>query len=204
MSGIPPAAPPLLTADSPLLGSIFGPPVWGIFDQFGNPIIAVTSEAMVEVDSVAAVEYARDYRISNYPQESQSGAPASFNSYNKVQIPYQSIISFFVGPSRFSFFAAVEAATASLNLFVVATPEVTYPNANLTHCSYRRDVRNGVTLIRIDVYCEEVRIALVSFGSSGQINSGNTSSNNGAQPTNSGTVQAVPPSPLPANFTPGT
>ena len=183
MSAIPPGA--VLSADEP---AGLGPPAWGIFDQSGNPIIAVTDAAMVEVDSVGAVEYSRDYRISDAPQEQ-----GAFESYNKVQVPFRAILTFYVSTTRFLFLSSIEAAVASLALYVVAVPEWSYPSANLTHYSYRRDVRGGVSLLRVDVWLEEVRIALVQAGSSGQINQGNTASTNAASPTHSGTVQAVPP-----------
>lgn len=169
---------------------MFGPPLWGIYDQDGNPIISVDSASDVEADSVAAFEYARDYRISNYPQEQ-----GAFESYNKVQVPFRAIVSFFVGAARFNFLANIEQAVASLDLYAVFTPEWSYPNANLTHYSYSRDVRQGATLLRIDVWLEEVRIALVSPGATtGSINQGNAQSTNAAAPASSGTVQAVPAS----------
>lgn len=190
MSAIPPLA--LLGADLPLIGSVFGPPQWGIFDQGGNPIIAVGDASMVAVDAVGGVDYSRDYRISTYPQEQ-----GAFASYNKVQVPFRAVLTFFISTTRFEFLSSVEQAVATLDLYVVATPEWSYPNANLTHYSYRRDSRNGVTLIRVDVWAEEVRVVSVSPGAQGQINQGNTQSTNAASPFSSGIVQAAPATSLP-------
>jgi len=174
VSEIPPG---LVSADSPQVGSIFGPQLWGIYDQSGGIVL--------EVDSVAAVEYARDYRVSDYPQEK-----GGFESYNKVQVPFRAIVSFFISTARYNFLANIENAVASLDLFAVFVPEWSYPSANLTHYSYRREARSGVTLIRVDVWCEEIRIVSVSAGASGTISRGNTASTNAASPQASGTVQA--------------
>lgn len=162
----------LLTADVPGIEGLFGPPQWGIFGQDGSEILTV--------DSIASVEYARDYQISDYPQEK-----GAFESYNKVQVPYQAKVGFYIGPSRFDFLNAIEDAVASLDFVTVVTPEISYPQANLTHYSYRREARNGVTLIRVDVWCEEVRIvAEAAFES--------TQSTNAAPATQSGQVQSTP------------
>lgn len=198
--GIPFAAPIIALADAVGLG-IFGVPQWGIFGQDGTPVLIA--------DSVAGMEYARDYRISDYPQEQ-----GSFQSYNKVIIPFQAKVSFLVGGSaveRSAFLASAEAAVASLNLVTVATPEFSYPSANLTHYSYRREAQHGVTLLAVDVWCEEVRITAASqlsqSPSGGGAGSGtgsipapttsgtlsNTQSPNGAATQQSGTVQPVAP-----------
>ena len=174
----------LLTADSPSIGSAFGPPRWGIYAQDGSEVLIV--------DSVAAVEYVRDYRISDYPQEK-----GAFQSYNKVQTPYHAPISFLIGPNRRNFLANVEAACASLDLYVVTTPEISYGNANIIHYSYRREWRRGTTMILVEVWCEEVRIVgqarLGSINSLAPAGSLATKSTNAATATQSGSMQAISP-----------
>ena len=161
----------LLTADAPGAGA-FGAAQWGIFTQEGASIIAV--------DAVDSVEYARDYKISDYPQEK-----GAFESYNKVKVPYQSKVGFLINATRRDFLQAIEAAIASLDLVTVVTPEVTYASANLTHYGYHREARSGVTLVRVDVWCEEVRIV-------GAATSPDAQSTNAASKTESGQVQATP------------
>lgn len=140
------AAPVLALADAAGLSNLLGLPQWGIFQQDGSPVLVA--------DAVASVEYVRDYRISDYPQ--QQGA---FASYNKVQTPYQSKVTFLCAQSRFAFLNTVEAACASLDLVVIVTPEVTYPSANLIHYGIRpRTSSGGVTMVQVDVWCEEVRV----------------------------------------------
>ena len=186
------ASPPpsLLTADAlTFFGGPASYPQWGIFNQDGSPVLAV--------DSTASVDYARDYRISDYPQEQ-----GAFASYNKVQTPYQAKIGFLIGPSRADFLNNVEAACSSLALVTVVTPEITYANANLVHYGYRRTVNNGVTLIRVDVWCEEVRIAgatqlgqtstTSSTANGPKSNITSPQSPNGATPAQVGQVQPTP------------
>jgi len=141
---------PLLTEDQPSVAQAYGSPQWGLYDQSGGQILTV--------DSVADIEYVRDYVISDYPQEQ-----GAFESYNKVQTPYVAKLGFFVSTTRRQFLNAVEDAARSLQLISVVTPEITYPSGNITHYSYRRAQRSGVTLLRVEVWVEEVRI--VSGGS---------------------------------------
>ena len=155
--------------------------VFGIFDQNGNPVITA--------QSVSGVEYANDYRISDYPQEM-----GAFESYNKVKVPYQAKVTFMTSGAiadRTNMLTSLEAALASLNLFVVVTPEFQYANANVTHFSYRRTSDHGTAMIIAEVWCEEVRIV-----SSGQLS--NTQSVNGSSPQQGGSVQPQATTP-PAN-----
>lgn len=172
----PPPPPPLLTADAPGMAA-FGPPAWGIFDQGLEPVLVASS--------TAAIEYNRDWTISDYPVE-QGG----FFSYNKVVTPYKGIITYWVGggiSERSQFLTSVEQAVSALDLFTVVMPEISYDNANITHYSYRRDARGGVTLLRVDVWVQEVlQIGVATFSA--------TQSVNGATPRNGGTVQPQTPS----------
>lgn len=218
LPGVPPlpgggiafAAPVLVLADAIGLG-VFSGPQWGIFSKGGGPVLVA--------DSVFGMEYARDYRISDYQQEA-----GSFQSYNKVQVPFQAKVTFLVGGSaieRTAFLAAAEVACASLALVVVATPEFFYPSANLTHYSYRREARHGATLLEVDVWCEEVRITgaaqLSQTGGTASGTSGgtgtntaptttgtlsNTQSPNGAATQQNGTVSPIQPTPSQVPTTP--
>jgi len=156
LPGVPPLPTPLGGLNIPLPGLVFADvlglgalsiqrPQWGIYTTTGQPILAV--------DSVFAVEYARDYRISDYPQEF-----GAFQSYNKVQLPYQAKVTFLISETRTDFLNAVEQACASLAMVSVITPEVNYPSANLIHYNFRREAVQGVTLVRVDVWVMEVRV----------------------------------------------
>lgn len=166
--------PVLATADalglSPLLAG-----QWGIFSTSGMPLIVA--------DSVYSVEYSRDYRISDYPQQN-----GSFESYNKVQIPFQAKVTFLVGGSELTrtiFLNTIEPIVASLNFVTVVTPEITYALANLTHYSYRREARKGIKLLQVDVWCEEVRVnAQAQYTKAQSINGATQAQNGVVQPVN--------------------
>jgi hypothetical protein len=142
--------PPLLTADQP--GSLFQGPRWGIFDKNGQPVGAW--------DSVVKVAYRHEMRIADFPIEG-----GAFASYNKVQVPFDIRISFAIGSGaggtnrRTKLLSDLEQAVQSLDFYTVATPEATYPQANLTHLEYARETQRGVNLLVIDVFVQEVRPA---------------------------------------------
>jgi hypothetical protein len=157
VSGLPPIF--LLTADAPSILPEFGPPQWGIFDQGGGPVLLA--------DAVAELDYDRGYDVSNYPQEQ-----GAFESYNKVQEPYESKVTLLSGLTRFQLFSILEPACASLQLVSIVMPETSYPSANLIRYGFRRNYRSGVTLIAVDVWCKEIRFTSAStLSSSGQTGS---------------------------------
>jgi len=171
---------PLMEQDAPglpLTGN-----QWGIFGSNNQPLLTV--------DSVASIDYSRDYVISDYPQEK-----GAFQSYNKVKVPFHAKIGFFVSEHRKDFLNAIEAAVASLDFVTVVTPEIQYPSANLTHYGFQREARAGVTLIRVDVWCEEVRIV-------GGVVPTNAQSTNASTPKQSGQVQSVETTQNPPAATP--
>jgi hypothetical protein len=144
------------------------PPQWGLYAN-GVPVLVA--------DSVFGVEYARDYKISDYQQEQ-----GAFASYNKVQTPYIAKVTYLVGSSgdeRAAFLAAAEQVVASLNLVTIFTPEIPYLNANPTHIGYRRTAEQGVSLLMVEIWCEQVRII-----GAGALS--NTQSINGASATQNG------------------
>src|SRR5579863_7924011 len=194
MSEIPPSA--LLTSDA-LGPNMLGGPQWGIFDQSGKPLILA--------DSVYDVDYQRDYRISDYPQEQ-----GAFMSYNKVKVSFDAEVGFLTSQTRFQVLNMIEALAASLNLVAVITPETSYPSANIVGYRLRRASREGMTLVLIIVKLKEVRIVALAATLSGQIAgspagsglaqrsdanaSAITQSTNAASPTSSGQTQAEIPS----------
>jgi hypothetical protein len=152
-------------------------PAWGIFTQDG--------ESVLLADSVASVEYHNNWLISDYPQEQ-----GAFTSYNKVKTPYDAKITFLTGSdyaTRAGFLEDLEAATASLDLFVIVTPEISYPNANLTFFTYRRSARSGASLLRVEVWAKEIRLVQTGVLSNTQSPNGADKQINGAvQPQNTG------------------
>lgn len=181
MSGT--TTPPLLTEDDSSLAPLFGGPEWGIFTPQGQPLLAV--------DSIGDIDYNRDYDISDYTQEQ-----GAWESYNKVQTPFMAKIGFLLNANRIPFLQSIEAACASLALVTVATPEVSYPSANLIHYGLHRSGEQGVSLVRVDVWAREVRITAGTQlnSSTAATPSGNGASTSIGQP-NSSAVSASPLTP---------
>ena len=189
----------LLAADAANLISLFSGPSWGIFSQSGKPVIT---------GSVLGVAYRKSYHVADFPIER-----GTFASYNKVETPGETRVQFAVdgsagllsllaGPvgatqNRHEALVAIEAACAVTDLFSVVTPEFTYATANLVHFDYERKARGSTSLLLIDVYCQEIRIApSPAFAS--------TKSPSATAPANGGTVQPQAPTAPQARAIPST
>lgn len=167
----------ILGSDSPLLDGTFLRPRWGIY---------LESKQVIVADSVAALHYRKEYRISDYPQEQ-----GAFESYNKVTMPYDIRLRMTKGGNlidRQAFIAAVDKAAATLNLYDIITPEKTYIGANIAHVDYVRQADRGAGLIVVDISLIEIRATVTAQFS-------NTAKPSGATPVNNGTVQTKPTSP---------
>jgi hypothetical protein len=162
----------LLTGDT-IIGYGAGlVPSWGIY-RGGQPVITA--------DTILGFEFKREWAIADYPVEQ-----GSFQSYDKVDTPYQSRIQFAAGgdaENRERMLASLEAIAGDLNLYQVVTPERVYTNANVQRYDYRRTAQKGVGLLVVDVYIMEVRT------SAGQQGGSNTKDASGAAPQQDGDVQ---------------
>jgi hypothetical protein len=168
----------------------FGQAEWGIFNQNGGPILTA--------DSVFGFEYTREHVISKYPQEK-----GAFESYNKVRVPYQAKFTFLISGSngnRAQLFETLETVVASLDLVTVVSPEVSYGSANVYRHSYKREATAGAKLVKVDVWCEEVRVVTADQETTGQpknIKATDAQSPNGVSTAQDGTAQADQASPIP-------
>jgi hypothetical protein len=159
----------LLIADAVQILNAFLGPQWGIFTEGGAPVAVP--------DSVVSVDFRHEARISNYPVEA-----GGFQSYDKVQQPYDARVRLSIGSSaiaRAAFLDAIEGAYRSLDLFTVLTPEAIYPSANIIHYDYRREAKAGANLLMVDVWLEEVRVTATAAFSSTQQPQGMDAVNNG-------------------------
>lgn len=166
----------LLTADSYTYFSSVFSPQWGLF---------LNGAAVITADSVVDMSFKRDWNISDYPLEK-----GAFESYNKVSVPYDVRLRFSAGGSqsqRQALLTSIAAIAGTLTLYDAVTPEAVYSNVNVKHYDYRRTSINGVGLIVVDVWCEEIRVT-----TSGSF--ANTQAPSGAGQVNDGTVQTTPPS----------
>jgi hypothetical protein len=152
--GGPQLTPPgiLATQDNVGVYRLIGQGRWGIFGPGGAAILTV--------DSVASIEYSKDFAISNYPQQK-----GGFMSYNKVEQPFMAKVGFLLSRRRATFLGQIGGWLKSLEFVSVATPEIQYPSANVMHFSYRRTSKNGVTMFLAEVWCEEVRVTATTDNS---------------------------------------
>lgn len=165
----------LLSLD--LVNAAFFNSAWGIFTSEGSPVIVA--------DNVLSFEFKKDWNVSDYPLEK-----GAFESYNKVQLPYEARIMFSTGGSlaaRRAFLQSIQAIAGNLKLYSVVTPEFTYPKANITHYDYaRNDGKAG--LLKVEVGVREIRNdAKAAFGFS---DDGTASANGGADATAAGSTGA--------------
>jgi len=164
----------LLTQDAVSLfsgGSLQQP--WGIY-LGGSPVVLA--------DNVVSFDFRQQYTISDYPVEQ-----GAFASYNKVQIPFDGRFRFSTGGSdddKSAFVQSIRDIIGDLNLYTIVTPIAIYSSVNLTHWDYGQTATNGVGLLTIDVWTEEVRETGVQAMS-------NTQSPTAASQVNGGTVQPV-------------
>lgn len=136
-----------------LIRMIFGNQ-WGIFNQFGIPIMLA--------DTVYSVKYQNSSQIAQAPVEK-----GTFTSYNKVQNPYQATVTLIKGGGdptmRGLFLAQLELLSKSTLLFHVITPEIVHINAAITGYDYARLPQEGARMIAANVYLEEVREGKVNY-----------------------------------------
>jgi hypothetical protein len=175
---------------------MFAKPQWGIY---------LNGVAALVPDNIIAVDFKNDWRIADYPQEE-----GAFQSYNKVLTPYDVKVTMTKGGAGLlsaigigssanvkSFIAAVEMAAASLNLYDVMTPDRTYHSANITHYDYKRSAENGVSLLTVELWLQQIRVTATTAFT-------NTAAPDGMDPANTGSVQATTPTPAQAASAPET
>lgn len=156
------------------LGEILLPQAlqWGIYDTSGSPVLIVSS--------VIALDYRKDFRISDYPIEQ-----GAFVSYNKVETPTEIRLIVTRDGSqtdRSDFLAQLRGLQGDLNLYNVVMPEQVYSGFNVEHVDYRRTAQNGVSLLT-------VAISLVQIRMTGATQFTNSQQPSGADNVNGGTVQ---------------
>ena len=157
-------------------------PVWGVFDQGGNEVLFP--------DSFLGIEYKNSSRVSDYPVEK-----GAFASYNKVDTPWDIRVRMAIGGSneaRSVFIATTDSMLHSTDLFDIVTPEAVYISGTLDNVDYRRDAKNGVSLLTVDLYFTEIRekdALQFSATDANPIAADNTQSVSGASPISDGQVQ---------------
>lgn len=147
---------------------------WGIFLN-GAPVVTA--------DNVLSFEFKRDFAIADYPLER-----GAFETYAKVQIPFSPRVRFSAGGSmanRQALLDSIAAIAGDFNKYDVVTPEETYTGVNISHYDYHRSANSGVGLIVVDVWLQEVRVAVSEV--SGGSNAPSSSSGSGSSVSGAGT-----------------
>ena len=186
---------------SDAVGLIFGgnSSQWGIF---------LNGSAVVTADNVVSFEYKQDYAIADYTLEQ-----GAFETYAKVQIPFNPRVRFSAGGSasnRQALLDSIAAIAGDFNLYDVATPEATYTSVNITHYDYHRAANSGVGLIVVDIWLQQIRVAVSDTSGSSSSSSPSSSSPSGASLSGAGqpgdvasnypsSWQNIPTSPYGAN-----
>lgn len=170
----------LVTADILAFPGTGNAPQWGLF---------LDGEIAVTADNVMAFDFKQDFRVSNFPVEE-----GSFESYNKVPVPFDVRLTFSSGGSianRQALIQSVDAIIGSTETFDAVTPEKTFQSINPVHQSVRRSSAKGAGLVVIDVYFVEIRVtATQQFTTSSQQGAGTT---NDGSSTGSSTTGSVSP-----------
>lgn len=164
----------LAQADSAFLPASLGP-TWGIFSGGG---------LIVSADTVTDFTFKKESVLSDYPVEG-----GAFESYDKVQVPYNPRIRFAAGgteSARAALLASIDAISGDLNLYDVITPEVVYTSVNVIHYDYHRTATSGYGLLQVDVWLEQVIVS----NTAGLQSSTNPTSND---PISNGALQPIAP-----------
>lgn len=136
-----------------IINKLFGN-YWGVFNEFGIPILLV--------DSVVSFKNTSKSQITNAPIEK-----GAFASYNKVNEPGQTVVqmSKWSGGTlqRGAFLAQLEMLRKSTLKFHVITPEFVYLNHSITNVEYSREASSGVQLIVASLTLEEIQEVVVRY-----------------------------------------
>lgn len=141
---------------------------WGIY-LGGAPVVLA--------DNVASFDYRQQWAVSDYPIEG-----GSFESYNKVQTPFDARFRFTAGGSesnREAMLASIAAIAGTTLKFDIVTPEAIYNNATITHYDYSRTSTNGLGLMIVDIWTQEVRENVVMSLSNSSTPEGSNVNNDG-------------------------
>lgn len=136
-----------------LINAVFGKK-WGVYNEFGIPIVLADSFISMSYDAAAS--------ISKYPVEQ-----GSFASYNKVNTPSMATVTLAKGGNsveeRQVFFTQLEALLKSTISFYIITPEYVFMKYQLIGINKTRTAQNGATMLTVNLDLEEVLEAKVDY-----------------------------------------
>lgn len=145
-------------------------PSWGVYQD---------GQSVIDFDSFLGIDYRQNWAIGDYPLEE-----GQFASYNKVNTPFDVRVRFASGlndENRQAMLASVAQIAGDHQLYDVVTPEVVYQSVNVQRYDYRRESKNGVGLLVIELWLLEIRQV-------GVASPANTQSPSGVPTISGGTV----------------
>lgn len=143
------AATSLLTSDTGSFLTLAANSSWGLYLN-GAPVVTA--------DTVTAFDMKRDYVVADYPLEG-----GKFETYDKVKIPGMPRVRFTSGMNNANVTAllsSIEAIVGDFNKYDVVTPNAVYRSFNVTHYDYRRSAQNGMGMVTVDVWLQEVQVSV--------------------------------------------
>lgn len=141
--------------------------------------------------SVGSLEYAKEMRVSAFPIEK-----GGFASYNKVEMPANPVMTlYFSGTEteRKAFIDKIDAATKSLELFAIVTPEANYIGYTMEKYTYRRTQQSGAYMYIVEVPLKEIREVTSTYTVSNPGDVKNTTHPDAVPPVDAGKVQSTTP-----------
>lgn len=162
---------------------------------------ANSGQGIIFPDTVPRFEYRGESRVSDYPVEQ-----GAFASYNKVSQPFDirmmmvcsglnyggaganatlsNVAGIVTGQSykKGTFLETLDYMLATTDLFTIVTPDKIYPSVNMVHYDYKRETKNGATMLIVEAWFQEIRVtASAAYSSS-------VASPSAADPVSVGTV----------------
>jgi hypothetical protein len=121
----------------------------------------------------------------------------AFQSYNKVQTPFENKITMTKGGSiaeKQAFLVQIDRIGDSLSMFDIITPEQIYADMTIESVDYMRSSENGASMLTVDVGFKEIRFSADAIGS-------NPKNYNDRTPVSTSPVQPQSPAAEPAPVT---
>ncbi len=142
---------------------------WGIYDSNGKRLGESSSfvKYFGPTLSTDSVEYSKETKIADFPIER-----GGFASYNKTEAPANPMVTLCMAGSegdRTAFLKAIDAASKSLALYNVVTPEVTYIEHSIERYNYQRRADHGATLLIVELSLREIRQVQAQYTTQNQI-----------------------------------
>ena len=157
-------------------------PAWSILDDSGF--------FALQPDSVIDFEYKGERKIPNYPVEQ-----GSFANYNKVATPFDIRLTCSCNGhgemKKADFLSQIQSMLDSLSLYTIVTPDANYSNVNLVHVDYRRNSKQGATLILAQLWFEEIRTGISKTAPTANPDNASQVSHGQTNPTTPTTLQTA-------------